>query len=577
MSQPLDHDVTDRTEPGSPRSAKPHWSIAGRNTVVAAFVLSCIVLISLYIRAADYGFYEDDYWAIVPYFKAPVSALWDNTLLQFQVWSQGRPLNHSIPMWFARIGYGLGGVQGLYFLGFLVQSLNAFLLYHLLKKWLDRWSAILGGCLLILLPADTTHIFLEHSAQLHTSLTYLLVGLLIKRTRLWPLSYPVAALSLLSYETAFLPFIVFPLFLVDRKKRIFQWLTHLIICGGVLLTVFSIRLSLSDSRAGSVVSQPADTLWRMVSSLWIGPETSLKTFLRAVIQAPHSQPPFAFLFAGLGVILLLVVPLLVRDADSNTPAAIRSHSITILFAGLASWVSSYVLTLTNYPPTQMAGRLTSVHLAAVFGLACAIAAATAYLRSFQDFRLKAATTGVVSLMVAIFILYEFRIQSGFAAAWEMEQHFWRTVVQLCPDITPKTRVILVGTEPRQNEFIATNSWADPLVLGEIFSWDPGPLFFYYSGMAAVADIRFENGQVTWKPIFWGDERETLNLDDLIILQGNGEEITRINEFQIPEVPFPLHSKELVPSEAHPSPLPLTSFGRFLLGPGSSRSNRSLQH
>src|SRR5258708_35520843 len=189
-------------------------------------------------------------------------------------------------MWFARIGYGLGGVQGLYFLGFLVQSLNAFLLYHLLKKWLDRWSAILGGCLLILLPADTTHIFLEHSAQLHTSLTYLLVGLLIKRTRLWPLSYPVAALSLLSYETAFLPFIVFPLFLVDRKKRIFQWLTHLIICARVLLTVFSIRLSLSDSRAGSVVSHPADTLCRMASSPSVRPETSLKTFLRAVIQPP---------------------------------------------------------------------------------------------------------------------------------------------------------------------------------------------------------------------------------------------------------------------------------------------------
>ena len=108
-------------------------------------MLSCIVLISFYLRVADYGFYEDDYWAIVPFFKAPVSELWDNTVSQFETWSQGRPLNHSFPMWFSRAGYGLGGVQGIYFLGFLVQSLNAFLFYLLLRKWLDHWSAILGG------------------------------------------------------------------------------------------------------------------------------------------------------------------------------------------------------------------------------------------------------------------------------------------------------------------------------------------------------------------------------------------------------------------------------------------------
>src|SRR5258708_40043786 len=98
-------------------------------------------------------------------------------------------------MWFARIGYGLGGVQGLYFLGFLVQSLNAFLLYHLLKKWLDRWSAILGGCLFFLFSPDPTPIFLGDSPPLPTSLTYFLVGLLIKSARPLPLSSPLAPFS----------------------------------------------------------------------------------------------------------------------------------------------------------------------------------------------------------------------------------------------------------------------------------------------------------------------------------------------------------------------------------------------
>jgi len=166
----------------------------------------------------------------------------------------------------------------------------------------------------------------------------------------------------------------------------------------------------------------------------------------------------------------------------------------------------------------------------------------------------------------LFILYAFHIQSGFATAWEIERLFWRRVVELCPDITPKTRVILVGTEPRQNEFILSNSWADPLVLGEIFTWKPGPVFFYYDGMASAADIRFEDGQITWKPLFWGDDRETLDQDEVILLQDNGEEITRTMDFQMPGLPVTLHSKELAPAQPDHSPVQLSDFGRFLLRP-----------
>ena len=568
MTESLDTNVTLGKEPSSPNAARAHWSLTGQRTVTAACVLACVVLISLYIRVPDYGFYEDDYWAIVPYFKTPFSQLWANMIAEFHIWSQGRPLNHSIPMWFSRLGYGLGGIPGIYFLGFLVQFLNTFLVYLLLKKWVDPWSAILGGCLLVLLPADTTHIFLEHSAQLHTSLSYLLIGLLINRTRFWLVSYPIAALSLLSYETAFLPFIVFPLFFVDRKRRILRWIMHLVLCGGILLSVLGIRLLLSDTRTNGAVSQPGDTLWRMISSLWIGPLTSLQTVAKAISEGPHSQTPFAFLFAALVVILLLSVPWLIRGTGNaaSTPVISRSQCLTLLFAGLSSWIFAYVLTIVNYPPTQLSGRFTSTHLAAVFGLSCAIVAITAYFRSFQGLWLRAAATGIMTVLVAIFALYSFRIQAGFAAAWETERRFWRNVVQLCPDLTPNTRVILVGTEPRQNEFITSNSWADPLVLRQLFTWSPGPVFCYYSGTAKAVDVRFENGQITWNPFFWGDQREVLNADDLILLRDDGNVITRIDELRIPEVTSPLHSKQLVPSDAVATPSPLSDFGRFLLKP-----------
>ncbi|MBV8274148.1 MAG: hypothetical protein JO170_02655, partial [Verrucomicrobia bacterium] len=407
MTESLDTNVTSGKEASSANAARSNWSLRSQQTVVTACVLACVVLISLYVRVSDYGFYEDDYWAIVPYFKTPFSQLWVNMVTEFHIWSQGRPLNHSIPMWFSRLGYGLGGVPGIYFLGFLVQFLNTFLAYLLLRKSVDLWSAVLGGCLLVLLPADTTHIFLEHSAQLHTSLSCLLIGLLLNRTRFWIVSYPIAALSLLSYETAFLPFIVFPLFFFDRKGRVVRWVAHLAICGAFLIAVLATRLLLSDSRATGVVSQPGDTLWRMISSLWIGPLTSLHTIAKAILEAPHSQTPFAFLFVALVLILLLAVPWLIRGTGNSAPASAisRSRCFTLLFAGLTSWIFSYVLTIVNYPPLQLSGRLTSTHLAAVFGLTCVFVAATSYFRCFHGLRVRAAATGTMSLLVAVFVLY----------------------------------------------------------------------------------------------------------------------------------------------------------------------------
>jgi hypothetical protein len=300
--------------------------------------------------------------------------------------------------------------------------------------------------------------------------------------------------------------------------------------------------------------------------MWIGPETSLKTLVKAILEGPHAPTPFAFLFAGLVVLLLFALPKLLRETPgSPDEVSNRSRSLTVFLAGVASWIFAYALTLTNYPPTQEAGRLTSTHIAAVFGLACAFAGATDYLRSFSR-PLKIAATTVVTVLVGLLTLYSFRVQAGYAIAWEQERRFWRRVVELCPDITADTRIILTGREPEQNEFILGNSWADVLVLQNIFTTGGTPILWYYDGFAKAADIRFENGQVTWKPIFWSDKREVLNLNDIIILQASGDTMLRIGELRIPEMPFPLHTKPAPLLQTPHSSATLTSFGRFLLRP-----------
>jgi hypothetical protein len=538
-----------------------------RATLIAGLILVCVVLFSLYVRVADYGFYEDDYWGIVPWFKTSAAQMWNITISHLETWPTGRPLNHILPKWFAWLGYHMAGVQGIYFLGFLVHSTNAFLLYLLLRRWLGQWAALLAGCLFVLLPIDTTRIFLLHSAHVHTSLTFLLVALLVSRTRYWLASFAIAGLSLLSYETAFLPFIVFPLFLLDRNKRISRGLIHLTGCGLVLLIVFAVRLHLGDARASSVVSGPGEMIWRMISSLWIGPETDLRTLAIAAVQAPHASPPFAFLYAALVGFLLCIAPRLIKEPPSaSAEGPNRQKMIAVFLGGFAAWIFAYALTLTNYPPTQETGRLTSTHTAAVFGLTCVISAAVAYFRSFTKPSLRGLVTVLMSVFLGWLTLYSFRIQSGYAYAWAQERLFWQRVIHLCPDLTPRTRILLIGTEGAQSPFILTNSWADPLVLRDAFSGDQSPILVYYNGLGRATEIRYENGQVTWKPIFWGNERETLDLNNLILLRDDGTDLTRIDEFKISEVPFPLESKKPAVPTAQASPTSLTDFGRFLFKP-----------
>jgi hypothetical protein len=560
---------TPDSRPDRPNTAADHAGprLFSGKTAIAGLFLASVVLFSLYVRVADYGFYEDDYWGIVPWFKISAAQMWDTTISHLETWPTGRPLNHILPKWFAWLGYHLAGVQGIYFLGFLVHSTNAFLFYLLLRKWLGHWAALLAGCLFVLLPVDTTRIFLLHSAHIHTSLTFLLVALLVSRTRYWWASFPIAGLSLLSYETAFLPFIVFPLFQLDRDKRISRGLIHLAGCGLVLFIVFAVRLHLGDARASSVVSGPGEVIWRMVSSLWIGPETDLRTLAMAMVRAPHAQPPFAFLYAGLVGLLLLTAPRIIKEAPPGlAQGPDREKMIAVFLGGLAAWIFAYALTLTNYPPTQETGRLTSTHIAAVFGLACIISSAVAYCRSL----IKPPVRSLVTILMAVFVgwltLYSFRIQSGFAVAWTQERKFWQQVLTLCPDITPNTRIFVVGTEPPQNEFILSNSWADPLVLEDAYSWDDPPILFYYDGMGPAADIRFDHGQVSWKPLYWGNQRETLDLNNVIVLQDNGNDLTRVDEFKLKEIPFPLETKKLGEPPPQPSPTPLTDFGRFLIKP-----------
>jgi len=65
-------------------------------------------------RITSLGLYEDDYFAIAPNLGMPISGLWRLLIFFFQIWPQGRPLNHFLPAALASVGSSFGGLEGVY-------------------------------------------------------------------------------------------------------------------------------------------------------------------------------------------------------------------------------------------------------------------------------------------------------------------------------------------------------------------------------------------------------------------------------------------------------------------------------
>jgi hypothetical protein len=545
--------------------------------LLIAFLFTIVVL---FLHAREFGFYEDDYWGIVPATRMTFSQIEQICVDTWLTWPQGRPLNHMLPPCFGKIGWALGHKDGLYFLGFLVNAVNALLLTLVLRRFVGWWLAVFGGLLFVVFPSDTTKLFLLHCSHVHASMTFLFAGLLLFFAGRWArlLSYPVAAFSLVSYETAYLPFIAFPLFFLGSvKDSVRKGVVHLLFCGGTLAVVMFIRLRLNDARAGSVLSDTHEVVARIFSSLWIGPLTDLACFKRAFAHVFSAHDVFGF---ALVVLLILSLFFLYRDDPRNAEEKTRSKRdlVQLGLGGLAAWFFSYALTLVNYPPNQEAGRMTSTHTAAAFGVSCVLVALLGSLLARGGIVKKAGLL-VFALLLFVLCSYQLNIQKEYGLAWRQESTFWRNVVALCPDIDPGTAILVKGNWPRQEDAILTNSWADLLVLRQVFDWDlsakgnfangidPGnsPVLAFIDVFGSVIHFSSNQNETLWNPMFWGGKSQRLNTDDVIVMENSPTGLRRVDQIAVPGLSFPLKSKRLEPGKSELNGMVLTPYGKMLLG------------
>src|SRR5207253_2329686 len=154
--------------------------------------------------------------------------------------------------------------------------------------------------------------------------------------------------------------------------------------------------------------------------------------------------------------------------------SVRALPLQMVGAGAVMLVLGYGLAFTHFPPNALVGRGTSVHLGATLGMSVLAAGlAWALLSGLPRVGL-ALLAGYFGLAVGYYVT----IERDFVRSWQLQRAFWQQVVACCSDVSDGTVLLYTLNPADEPTFIFTNSWADPLVLGETFafpsSWSTVP-------------------------------------------------------------------------------------------------------
>lgn len=544
-----------------PDTRNQQWArLLSWSTFFHLVFLALIVWIAHYFYYRSLGLYEDDFahisfplgWHLgdlVQYLRAAAAG-----------WPQGRPLGFFLLRFFAFAGKKLYGLSGIYIIAYLIQISNAWLFYLLLRRIETERIALLGALTLSLFPADTTHTFLSHALNLHISITFLLLASHLYMSKHYLPSYLFALASLVTYESPYLVFLAIPILGKRWDRRLGrEMLRHAAVWISILIVVVLIRSVLGEGRVMAAEAGLGTVLLHSLVALGIGPVISLSSFIYGpgwTILHWNSQLTLVFAACLLPFVLLLVQAnhTSAQTTDSNP---IHLHAILfgrprridftvadpeilrLMATGGVMLILAYGFSFTHFPPTALYGRMTSVHLAAAFGgsiiFACLCSLGLEYARSHR-------LGLVLSILLAVYLsgltAYCFSIQLDFKQAWKNERSFWTQATAELPDLTDGTIVFVLNHDLPMTRFILTNSWADPTILYQIYTfpadWQTPPRLFVVGSNWTETVVR-TGDQLEWQipAATWPAHWETLPNGNVILLEmENGRLVRRFGSLMI---------------------------------------------
>jgi hypothetical protein len=578
--------------------------MAGRLKTSVAGLWPVALLIALlwlvrFARSAEFGLYEDDLTRFSSVVRMTMPDLARHTLDTIGDLSrQGTPVKQSLLYWLPSLGWNLGGLQALYFLGFAILAVNAGLFYTLMKDLQGGVFALCAGLAYVLYSADTTQAFLTHAFVLQVSIALVLLALLAYRRRRVAVAFALAIVALLTYETAFVVFLGAPLLTTpwDRAWRR-RLLVHVLLCGLCLAAVFSARYAAGEGRVRGLSLAEAATipLVHMIE----GPPVALATYVYRplqVVTGPRVETIVVSLLTAAGLTWLLrrlrfgtdsggqegspsatdaVTARPIRLSDwrqvwSDLPPEVRT-GLRLALTGLVLLVLAYPLTLT-VRAFAISGRDTRVHTAGVIGASILVGALVWLIMGMAERTGKKKWVSLVlGIWLGILAGYGFLVQNDYANAWQLQREFWSQLVRLVPDVQEGSVILVDPSGLVDTRQIGANYWNLPRVLEQLYDfpgeWERPPRAYRmvpgWEARILTPDgrIRLDASTTLSAPDAYGDFDPT----DVILIQTTEGQLTRISE------PFPgvTGQQTAPPPDAGEPPYPTTLLYDLMVFPPTS--------
>ncbi len=492
-------------------------------TVVTAVALTGIVWLAFFRFSGEFGLYEDDYALVTPPLEWSAAELADGASRHFRHAGamHGRPLHIPLILTLSYLGNAVGGLQGIYALGWAVVTLNAILFYLLVRRVTGSSAAAAAGALgFVLFPADTTRAYLTHALGVQPSLTALIAALhlYVSGRRIW--SFAAASLCLFLYEVPYLLFLAAPLLRWPWGRGFPRRLmVHAVLVAAMLAAAVGWRAWSAEQRVAGLnwssavvhaarntsigpwvawretVSRCVDGLWRQsaaypweVAVAWLLGAAALYWSARTAPRAPGGRKG--------------------GDPSANQcaePAGMKKRErVWLAAAGVALLALAYPLTLT-LEATETAGRATRVHIAAPVGAGiiagCLFGPLVA--RPRPGLRRLLAACGVSLLLVAGAAGAGLRVQADYREAWQYQRAFWTDVLRLCPDAGAETVIVVDYQNIKGPREASVMGWHILLGLKSLYrlpsEWDPPPVL---SNLVWDWRQRFSEGRPLAEYVDW---------------------------------------------------------------------------
>ena len=441
--------------------------------------LFIIVLIwmSRFLLSNSFGLYEDD-WnfsgiAITNTFAQNIDRV---RSALFTVW-QGRPLHMTFLTFIPSFGSKIGGVNALYFIGFLILSSNACLFYSLLKKICDQsYIPIIATLFFCLYPADTTFNYLQHLVGLQTSLLFLLLAFHFyviseERSKYKKiLSYTMAILSLLTYESPFLIFFTAPFLRKNSSKK--QIISHFLIVILILIVYFILRKMAGEERVSGLGTN--SIIQTLIYQVFIGPIIALGTYFIRPLEILQQ-----FKFENLLILVIalpifyLVINYFINDekliAKENSEKYLKIPDLLVL--GTVMTILAYPSALT-LSVNIIDGRASRVHFSAILGTTIVLSCLWNFLiiKNNSKTVFKKLTILLLALHLSFLFVFCINIQNFYKLSWQYQQAFWSDVMALSPDLDEETVILVQAPNLAWGKQINPFDWSVPSVLSSIYNF-----------------------------------------------------------------------------------------------------------